>query len=182
MAKATKTKAANVCVPQTREDAATQVARIGLLQRELETITTKMNEKLAATKQAAEVRAAPAKAEIEDLTEGLRVYCDANREALTRGKVKFFDFGTGIVRWRQTKAAVRGVPRDAEKFAALVATIRAKGLVRFLREIVEIDKEAMLREPDAVAAAGLPGVKISAEGEDFVVEPYAETLSKEIAA
>ncbi|QLP98533.1 MAG: host-nuclease inhibitor Gam family protein [Rhodoblastus sp.] len=126
MAKGTKTKAATVCVPQTRDEATAQIAAIGKLQRELEEITTKMNLKLAATKEAAELRAAPAKAEIEDLTEGLRVYCDANREALTKGKVKFFDFGTGVVRWRQTKPAVRGVPRDADKLAALIAAIREK--------------------------------------------------------
>lgn len=182
MAKAAKTKAANVSVPQSREEATAQMARIGALQRELEAITTRMNADLAKAKERAELLAAPVKAEHEDAVEGLRVYCDANRDALTGGKVKHVDFGSGVVRWRQTKARVMGVPKLADKLSALIDAIKAKGLKRWLRVIVEIDKEAMLREPDAVAAAGLPGVKIAAEGEDFVVEPYSEELLKGAAA
>ena len=182
MAKGTKTKASNVCVPQTRDEATAQMARIGALQRELEAITTTMNAALAAAKESAELKAAPVKAEMDDAVQGLRVYCDANREALTGGKVKHVDFGSGVVRWRQTKARVMGIPKMADKLSALIDVIKSKGLKRWLRIIVEIDKEAMLREPDAVASAGLPGVKIAAEGEDFVVEPYSEELSKGAAA
>lgn len=40
----------------------------------------------------------------------------------------------------------------------------------FLREKAEIDKEAMLREPDR--ARGIVGVTIGTAGESFSVEPF----------
>ena len=181
MAKRTKTKASNVVVPQSRDDATRAVARVGVLQRELELIETDMNDQLGRIKERAELLAAPAKAEIDDLKTGLRVWSDANRDALTEGgKRKHADLGTGLVRWVQTRAAVRGVPREAEKLAATIKTLIAAGLQRFVRTKHEVDREAILREPEALK--GVAGLSVAAEGEDFVVEPYAETLSKEVAA
>lgn len=58
---------------------------------------------------------------------------------------------------------------------AVIAAIRAMGLgQRFLREKVEINKEAMLE--DRVAASAIRGVAIGSDGEDFTVEPFETEL------
>jgi phage host-nuclease inhibitor protein Gam len=48
------------------------------------------------------------------------------------------------------------------------------GLARFIRVKQEVDKEAMLREPEL--AAQVPGVSIGSEGEEFVVSPLVVAL------
>ena len=53
---------------------------------------------------------------------------------------------------------------------AVIAAIKTLGLSSFLRTKEEIDKEAMLREPDK--ARLVQGVSIGSEGETFAVEPF----------
>lgn len=101
------------------------------------------------------------------LVEGVRVYCEAHRTELTReGKTKTAQFTTGSVSWRLRPPSVK-LPRDV---AALIAAIKDRCLPQFLRLTEDVSREAMLAEPDT--ARGLPGVRISSEGEDFAIEPF----------
>lgn len=170
-----KTRAANLPVPQTREQAQQSVTRIGQLQRDLTRMEVAMNDVIAAAKAKFEEKAAPLNGDLDAITEGLRVWADANRDELTDGgKTKTADLGTGKIAWRMRPPSVRA-PKAAEKLAEVIAWLRKRKLERFIRVSEEIDREAMLREPALVAAA--PGVSIASAGEDFIVEPVAAELT-----
>lgn len=168
----TKTRGANLPVPQTRDDAASHVRRIGEIGRELARREADMNDSLARVKEAVEAAAVPLREESERLTEGLKTWCEANRDALTGGnKVKFADLGTGKISWRLRPAKV-SAPKDQE---TVIAALIRLGLQRFVRTKSEVNREAMLAEPEV--ARTVPGIRVGSEGEDFVVEPFEAELT-----
>lgn len=169
----TKTFGANLPVPQTREEAAATIVAIGELGRQHARIEADMNDELATSKQAYETIAAPLREAIEEKTEGLKMWAEANRSALTGGdKTKTVDLGTGVLRWRSRPASVR-----LSKIDDVLARLKSLGLTRFLRTKEEVDKEAMAREPEL--ARTVAGVFIGSAGEDFIVEPYEAELAQE---
>lgn len=166
----TKTKAANTAVPQSQDEATRFVREIGDLNRQVARIQADMNDRLAEIKEQAEREAAPLGDRVRDLTEGLRIWCEANRARLTDGmKRKFADLGTGRIEWRLAppKVTIKGVE-------AAIAAIKTLGALEFLRTKTEIDKEAMLR--DREKARLVPGVTIGSEGENFSVEPFEAAI------
>lgn len=170
-----KTLAPAYPVPQTQDEAADFMARIGLAQRERARIEAAMNDELAAVKARFEAEAQPHNEVILNCTRGLQNWCDANRDRLTsNGKVKFARFATGEVSWRQRppKVGVRGVD-------TILEALKRLSLTRFIRVKEEINRDAMLAEPEV--AMTVPGVTIGSAGEDFVVKPF-ETELEEVAA
>lgn len=177
MAKArTKTRGANVPVPQSREEAAACVARIGALNRDIARIDLQLKDDTAALKAAAEGQSTTLKEQVTALTEGLKTWAEANREALTGGKVKTVDLGTGVIAWRFPPPKVKGVPRSKEALVELIAKIKGLGFRKFIRVAEEVNKEAMLADPER--AAQIPGISIAADGEEFAVEPHETGLSE----
>lgn len=171
-----KTLGANFPVPQSREEAAATVVAIGEINRSIQRLEADMNDELAAIKEAYEATAMPMREAAVEKTEGLKMWAEANRTKLTGGdKTKTVDLGTGVLRWRQRPPAVR-----ISKMQDVMERLRTLGLGRFLREKVEIDKEAMLKEPDV--ARTIAGVSIGSAGEDFIIEPYEAALSAEAQA
>lgn len=172
----TKTRGANLPVPQTREDAAAAVARIGALNREIGRIEADMNDALAAIKAGAEGRSVPLQEEVAAATEGLKIWAEANRAALTnQHKTKTVNLGTGTILWRTAPAKVKGVPRTKEGVTALLAKIKALGLRQFVRVKEELNREAMIADPEK--AEKVPGIKVASEGEEFAVEPFEVEIS-----
>lgn len=170
----TKTRAANLPVPQDRDEAASTITAIGNLQRQKARLEADMNDELARTKERYEVLVAPITEAISEKTEGVRVWADANRSRLTNGdKSKTVDLGTGVLRWRNLPASVR-----LTKVDAVIERIRAMGLKRFLRTKIEVDKEAMLKEP--AVARTVAGVSIGSAGEEFTVEPFEAELAEAV--
>lgn len=170
----TKTRAANLTVPQNRDEAAAAVRVIGELNRDIARITADMNDELAATKERFEKDAAPLRLRIETATEGLKMWAEANRTALTGGdKTKTVNLGTGEVKWRLRPPSVKIRGADA-----VINALRTLGLGRFIRIKEDVDKEAMLREADV--ARTVPGVSIGTDGEDFVVEPFEAELTAQV--
>ena len=168
MAKVKAKMKGNLPVPQNRMEAAKHIQMIGDAQRAAKRIETEMNDRLAAIKEEHERKAAPFLDLVEQLTEGVRTWCDANREALTEGgKRKFAELGTGRVEWRSLPASVR--MKKGVKVEDVIAAIKRLKLP-FVRTKEEIDKEAMLRAPDD--ARKVAGVTIGSEGETFAVEPF----------
>lgn len=168
-----RTMAANLPVPQTRTEAVAVVTTIGELGREIARLEADMNDELAATKERFERAAAPKKQALEEKTEGLKIWAEANRTALTGGdKTKTVNLGTGVLKWRQRPPSVtlRGVE-------AIIERLKTLSLTRFLRTKEEVDKEAMQREPEV--ARTVAGVSIGSAGEDFIVEPFESELSAE---
>lgn len=176
MAKRSRLKSQAVAhpVPQSMTEANDFINRIGVAQRERDRIQAEMNDRLAEIKAEFEEKALPFKIEIEERTKGVLTFCEANRDELTRGgKVKFHKFPAGEVNWRRRppKVSVRGM-------TAVIERLKSLGLKRFIRIKEEVNKEAMLGEPDV--AGSVEGVKIGSEGEDFVITPF-ETELEEVA-
>jgi phage host-nuclease inhibitor protein Gam len=171
MAKKTKTLGANMPVPQSQIDAAESLRVIGELQRQIARAEADMNDVIAVAKEQAEGLCAPLQAQIVERTQGLKVWAEANRAALTDGgKTKTADLGTGKVSWRLRPASVR-----LSKLDQVVEAIKKLGFGQFLRTKVEVNKEAMLADPEK--ARLINGVSIGSEGEDFIVEPFEAAIS-----
>jgi len=175
MAKTTriKTEAIKFPVPQSREETVSSIAEIGRRQRERERIQAEMNDRIAALKQEYEELARPHAEAIKALTEGVQTWCEANRAELTRdGKVKTANLSAGEVRWRMRppRVSVRSV-------ATVLDALKSLKLNRFIRVKEEINKDAILAEPEAVEH--VKGISIS-QGEDFVIVPF-ETELEEVA-
>ncbi len=157
-------------VPQNREAAAAQLRTIGEVGREVARLEADMNDALAEVKERFENAAAPKREQIAMLTTGLQSWCEANRDGIVAKGTKTADLGTGKVLWRATppKVTARGVEAILERFKSL-------SLQRFIRTKEELNKEAMLAEPDV--AATVLGVTIGSSGEEFVVGPFEAQLT-----
>jgi len=174
MSRATRQKlpAAEHYICQSREQTAEAIAEIGQRQRERDRVQAAMNDELAAIRADYEAQAKPHAERIAELTRAINGWCEAHRAELTQsGKVKTHLFATGEVRWRLRPPSI--VVRGAE---AVIGTLQKLGLGRFLRTKVEIDKEALLKEPDVAKQVG--GISLT-QKEDFVIVP-AETQLEEV--
>ncbi|MGL5166663.1 MAG: host-nuclease inhibitor Gam family protein [Afipia sp.] len=170
--------AATYRIPQSRDEAQTMLAEYGTTARQIEIIETECNQALADIKEKFVQQAKPLNAQADALFKGLQTYCDANRATLTgNDRNKTVDLGTGKVSWRHNPAKVniRGKVED------VIARIKEGGdrYFGFLRATVEIDKVALLRNPNL--AATIEGVKIASAGETFTVEPFSDEQLAETA-
>ena len=168
-----KSDAPRFAIPQNREDCTDYIARIGRAQRERERIQASMNDELAAIRAGYEEQARPHAETIKALSQGVQVWCDANRDTLTMGgKTKTANLASGEVRWRlrPRKVLTRGLE-------AVIEALQELRLDRFLRPKVELNKEAILADPEGVKH--VKGISID-QGEDFVIVPF-ETELEEVA-
>jgi len=160
-------------VPQTHDQVVEAIAEIGRRQRERDRIQTLMNDNLAHFKQHWEEEARPHADAIRALSDGVHLYCEAHRDELTQGgKTKTANLSSGEIRWRLRPPSVvlKGIDKIIEAFKVL-------GLFRFIRTKEEIDKTAILAEPETVK--NVRGIRI-VQDEDFVIVPF-ETSLEEIA-
>ncbi|WP_180131919.1 host-nuclease inhibitor Gam family protein [Rhodoferax sp. BLA1] len=162
MATRIKTKAADA--PQTLAQVQSDIRQIGDLQREHARMSADLNDKVAQLTEAA----APLLKDLQErsaaLQKGVQIYCEANREELC-GKGKTANLVTGEVQWRQRPPSVKVTGVDA-----VIAWLKNMSLTAFIRTKEEINKEAMLNEPEK--AKGVPGVTIVTGVEDFVIVPF----------
>lgn len=167
----TKTAAAQIPVPQNRDQVAAHIREIGERQRELSRIQAAMNDELAVVKERFELLAAPHAQRVDVLTQGVQIWSEANRDTLTQGgKTKTAAFATGEIAWRLRPPSVRITGAEA-----VIDALRRLGLKRFIRSKDEVNKEAILNEPEAVTH--VPGINIS-QGEDFIVTPFEAELAE----
>ena len=160
--------AAAAYVPQSRDAVGCDIRRIGDLQREAARLETEMNDAIAEITEKYASQIAPLKTSIETLSKGIQGWCEANRDELTNGgKVKTANLVTGDVSWRQRppSVSIRGVD-------AVMETLERLGLQRFIRTKQEINKEAILLEPKAVA--GVAGITVKSGIEDFSIIPFEQ--------
>ncbi len=169
-----KAAASGFAVPQSRQQVIEAIAEIGRRQRERSRIEADMNDQIAKVKERYEIEASPHASAIEALRDGVQVWCEAHRDELTQGgKVKTAAFASGEVRWRTTPPKVKIIGTEA-----VMDALRRLGLADFLREKVEISKEAILADPEAVAHVS--GIKIE-QIEEFVVEPFEVVLDEVVS-
>lgn len=156
-------------VPQNRDEASQAVDEIGAATRELTRIEAEMNDRMAEIKTAYETQAAPLRARVDTLTLAIKTWAEANRDELTQhGKVKTHDLPAGQILWRTRPPSVRVTGVEA-----VLDSLRRMALERFIRVKEEVNREAILNEPET--AARIPGIAIS-QMEDFVVVPFEVEL------
>jgi phage host-nuclease inhibitor protein Gam len=164
-----KTPAA--CVPQSREEADTLLARLGVLVRDRQVVQAAHDEAVAAAKAKAEREAAPIDAEIAEATRLIQAWAEANRSDLTKGgRTKTVKMPAGALCWRAGRA--RLVVTDE---AAAVAALEKGNHVAMLSRKVTLDRAALLKNPQIVE--DVPGISIAVGGEEFVAEPVAQPLA-----
>lgn len=165
-----KTEAAGV-VFQNKDEVNAAIAEIGVAQRKREAITTAMNEELARVKARFEEEAAPHAAVIKDFGKGVQIWAEANRDVLTSsGKTKTVRLAAGEFSWRTRPPSVRVTGEGI-----VIAALKKLGLDRFIRVKEEIDKNAILADPDAVAS--VKGIALR-QGEDFVIKPFSSEIEE----
>jgi phage host-nuclease inhibitor protein Gam len=168
-AKKTRVKQpALTAVPQTHDDCAADINKIGRLSREITVTQAAMNDEIAAVTDRYTAEFTPLQDKVKSLSAGVQSWCETNRDDLTmNGKVKTGQFITGTVQWRQKppSVAVRGVE-------AVIETLKRLKLSRFVRTKEELNKEAILNEPAAIT--GIAGLSIKKGVEDFVIEPFEQ--------
>lgn len=170
MKKTTRIKAsAQLEVPQSRDEAALYIRQIGDSQRQFLRIQAEMNDAIAHITATYQPTLDAHTGQLKLLQEGLQSWCEANRAELTNGgKVKTASLVTGEVQWRQRPPSVR-----ISKSEVVLETLARLGLSRFIRTKEEVNKDAILDEPDAIK--GVAGITVVTGVEDFVITPFEQT-------
>lgn len=170
--KATRIKTDTFAVRyQTRDEVETAIKEIGDLNRELERLAIEQNDKLAAITEEYAPLMNEVKEKLAPKQDAVQAWCESRRDELTQnGKTKTGTFNTGEVQWRQRPPSVgiRGVD-------SVLDSLKMRGFIQFIRIKEEINKEAMLNEPDT--AASVPGVTIKTGVEDFVITPFEQEVA-----
>jgi len=167
---ATKTKlkaAAAVYAAQSLDDVQASIKLIGDLQREHTRIFANLNDAIAALTDSATPELNALSDRIKSLQAGVQTWCEAHREEIC-GKGKTANLITGEVSWRQRPPSIRISGVDA-----VLAWLKVQGMALFIRTKEEVNKEAMLNEPEK--ARGIPGVSIVTGVEDFIITPFEVT-------
>ena len=86
------------------------------------------------------------------------------------GKVKTANLITGEVQWRQRPPSVRVTGAES-----VIETLRRLGLSQFVRTKEEVNKEAILNEPEGVK--GVAGITVVKGVEDFVITPFEQEVA-----
>jgi phage host-nuclease inhibitor protein Gam len=157
---------AQAYAPQTQRDCAADIKKLGDLQREFARMAADMNDEIGAITKRYQPKLEALQGQIDTLQQGVQTYCEAHRSELTNeNKVKTANLVTGEVQWRQRPPSVS--IRGAE---AVIEALKRLGLVKFVRTKEEVNKEAILNEPDEVR--GIAGISIVSGVEDFVITPF----------
>lgn len=162
--------AAQVWTAQSRDDVATAIGNIGKLSRDIDVLTARMNDEIAAITEKYQPEIDRIRNDLFPLQAGIQTWCEAHRAELTQvGKTKTVNLITGQVSWRirPPSVSIRGT-------GAVLELLKSKGLERFVRTKEELNKEAMLADPDAVRT--IPGISIVSGIEDFVIEPFEQDI------
>lgn len=178
--------------PQSKDEAAADVRRIGDLQRDLVRLEAAMNDAIAEITARSQPEVEALREQLRTAQAGVQTWCEAHRDELTdAGKVKSANLVTGLVGWRTRPPSVRLTRVDA-----VLKTLKVIGLGRFIRTREEVDKDAVLaavsaarqisqadaaRDEDkaallteAVALDGVLGLDVVSGVEDFFIEPFEQ--------
>ena len=168
MATRMKTPAAS-SVPQSRADCALYIKNLGDIQREFERSKAEMNDAIANIAKSYAPVLEALQTRMTALQTGIQTWAEANRATLCIGPLKTANLVTGEVSWRQRPPSVSIRGADT-----VIETLQRMHLGRFVRTKEEVNKEAMLNEPDAVR--GIAGITLVSGVEDFSITPLSVEL------
>ena len=162
---------ASVYVVQSKEQAIEAIKCLGDIQRELIRLETEMNDQIAIITASFSSNIETLKQKSTQLQKGIQIWCEANRDELTNnGKIKTANLVTGEVQWRNRPPSC--IIRSVEN---VIKTLKQLGLNRFVRTKEEVNKEAILNEPNIVAH--IPGITIKKDVEDFAIVPFEQKVN-----
>ncbi|AHN26217.1 putative host-nuclease inhibitor protein [Gilliamella apicola] len=163
--------AASVYVVQSKEQAIEAIKCLGDIQRELIRLETEMNDQIAIITASFSSNIETLKQKSTQLQKGIQIWCEANRDELTNnGKIKTANLVTGEVQWRNRPPSC--IIRSVEN---VIETLKQLGINRFVRTKEEVNKEAILNEPNIVAH--IPGITIKKDVEDFAIVPFEQEVN-----
>lgn len=167
---AMRIKANDIPAAKSREEVEALIQEMGDAQRKVERIEASMNDKLSKLKAEYEERAKPLNELIANNFAAIQAYCGVNRDNMLKGDAKTAKLTTGEIYWRVTppKVAIRGAD-------AVMKALKSLGLIHFIRSKEEIDKQAILADPDKVSQ--IKGITIS-QREEFGVKPFSSEIEK----
>ncbi len=157
---------------QTADEVASAIKTIGDLEREMVRLSTLQADEKARIDELFTPQINGLKEQIKPLQQAVQAYCESRRDELTNGgKQKTAYFNTGEVQWRvkPPSVGVKGLDNVLE-------SLRNLGLFRFIRSKDELNKEALLAEPDV--ARSISGITIREGVEEFVIKPNDEEIRK----
>lgn len=153
-------------VPSNKDECAADINKIGTVSRQIAVLQAAMNDEIAAITDRYTGQFTPFQEQLKQLQAGVQMFCESTRDELTHGgKTKSAAFVTGTVQWRQRPPSV-----SARGVDAVIDALKQFGLMRFIRTKEELNKDAILNEPAAVA--GIAGLSIKSGVEDFVIQPF----------
>ncbi len=157
---------------QTQDEVAMAIKQIGDLEREQVRLSTLQADEKAAVDEKYTAELTALKEQVKPLQKAVQTFCESRRLELTNGgKQKTAYFTTGEVQWRAKPPAV-----VAKGIDSILESLRNLGLFRFIRTKEELNKEAMLAEPEV--ARSISGVTIREGVEEFVIKPNDEEVRK----
>lgn len=165
-----KSSAASIPVPQSKLDAQSAITTLGQVQRDLMRIEADINDQIAKINEAHAAQIDALCLRREALQAGIQTWCEAHRIEIC-GKGKSANLVTGEVQWRQRPPSV--TVRNAD---SVIDQLGSLGLTQFVRVKHEVNKEAILAEPEAVQ--GVRGLSVSTGVEDFVITPFEVDLEQ----
>jgi phage host-nuclease inhibitor protein Gam len=152
-------------IPATLSEADTLLGEIGTLQRQIDRIELDLSEAVAAAKKASADQAKPLAEQIKAKVSALCAFLTANRDTVIPAGRKSVSVSQGVMGFRLGNPTVKVAKGQDD---AVIATLARLELTDLLRQVVEIDKEAILRNPAAIA--GLAGIGVE-QVETFYVKP-----------
>lgn len=159
-------KPANLINLNSIEETQSAIKEMGDIQREFLRKTTKMNDEIALITENYAGDLEDLKGRVDELQTGIQAFCESRRFDLTQnGKMKTVKFTTGEVSWRQRPPSVSVRGTDG-----VLEMLERMGLNKFIRQKQEVNKDAILNEPDEVK--GIAGITVKTGIEDFVVKPF----------
>lgn len=157
--------AAMAGVPTDLEAANVLLGEIGTLQRQIDRIDLNLSEAVAALKKTAGDEAKPLADQLKAKVAALCAYATTNRETIIPAGRKSVSLSQGVMGFRLGNPTVKVAKGQDE---AVIATLERLGLTGLLRHVVELDREAILRDPATIA--GLAGIGVE-QVETFYVKP-----------
>ncbi len=141
------------------------IKALGDNERKIAKHTAKMNEELAKVAAKYAERITPLQEMNDELETAVKAWCEAHKAELLTGDGKTANLITGEVSWRCGKPSVVGSATPE-----LIDRLERFGLHRFIRIKKELDKTAILKEPNAIA--DIEGVSVKAATEEFIITPF----------
>jgi len=151
-------------IPKNLKEAAMFLVEIGKEQRLIEEIKSDYNAEMEKLKAKLVASINPHQERLLQLIKGIFAYAEAHRNELTNGgRCKTVKTPTGVFGWRMTPPAV-----SLHNVKSVLEVLKRLNLKRFIRVKEEINKEAILKEPNI--AKKVKGIFIR-QDEEFFVKP-----------